>query len=311
MSCNDFMAHLGPLEMSCNDRMAHPGPLEMSCNNCMANPGPLEMSCNDSMAHPGPLEMSCNVCMAHFGPVEMSCNDCMAHPGPVEMSCNDCMAHWKCLAMIVWPILAHWKCLAMIVWPILAHWKCLVIVRPSWPAGNVSFSDCMACRLHSHVVVFSLLPYSQYILLTDFSFLVKLVLLQTCNGFSSFWTMIFESKFTHFYTNFPEKWLMTEGIWVFSDNNDEILEAFTLQMVKGEEMDTDLNNSWKMKVGGGGWEERRKTTTLNSLCLYTCSKAPLPPTPFQQVLQRTGKAVVPITQQYHPPVQTVQFYKLW
>ena len=103
---------------------------------------------------------------------------------------------------------------------------------------------------------------------------------------------------------------MTEGIWVFSDNNDEILEAFTLQMVKGEEMDTDLNNSWKMKVGGGGWEERRKTTTLNSLCLYTCSKAPLPPTPFQQVLQRTGKAVVPITQQYHPPVQTVQFYKL-
>ena len=92
------------------------------------------------MTSPGPLEMSCKDCIAHPGPLEMSCNDCMAHSGPLEMPCNDCMAllaHWKCLAMIVWPILAHWKCLAMIVWP-------------SWPAGNVSFNDCMVTLLYFH-----------------------------------------------------------------------------------------------------------------------------------------------------------------
>ena len=92
---------------------------------------------------------------------------------------------------------------------------------------------------------------------------------------------------------------MTEDIWVFmignSDkDNDEILEAFTLQMVKGEEMDTDLNKSWKMKGGGGGG-----TTTLNSLCLPGTHNFKGPPPPPPQVPQGTGKAVVPITQQYH------------
>ena len=105
---------------------------------------------------------------------------------------------------------------------------------------------------------------------------------------------------------------MTEDIWVFmignSDkDNDEILEAFTLQMVKGEEMDTDLNKSWKMKGGGGGGGELQPSTV--SVCqVHTISKAPPPPPPPGSTGDWQGSST------HHSavphPVQTVRFYKL-
>ena len=259
------------------------------------------------------------------------------------------LAHWKCLAMIVWPILAQWKCLAMIVWPILALWKCLAMIvwptgnvlqwlygpfwptgnvlqwlyGPSWPTGNVLWlygppgllemclsmtawpADCMVMLLCFHFC-----PTHN-----TFYWEISVSWLNWCFYRHAMATTVFEQWFLKaslpIFTNFPEKWLMTDDIWVFmngnSDNdNDEISEAFTLQR-KWTPIST-IHGKWRWGVGK---KEKLQPSTVCLPGTHMFKGTPPPPTPFQQVLQRTGKAVVPITQQYHPPVQTVRFSKLW
>lgn len=70
--------------------------------------------------------------------------------------------------------------------------------------------------------------------------------------------------------------LCKQDIWVGNsdDDNDEISEGFTLQVVKGEEMDTDLNNSQKMKILGGK-EEKLQLSTNSLLVSLFARYAPL------------------------------------